>query len=46
MLHSLAAPGVEGTLFAALMSVFNGAGVVGSETGALLTKVSYAESKL
>merc|ERR1711920_658739 len=28
-----------GTLFAALMSVFNGAGVVGSETGALLTKV-------
>jgi len=32
-------PGVEGTLFAALMSVFNGAGVVGSEAGALLTKV-------
>ncbi|CAN0060412.1 unnamed protein product [Heterosigma akashiwo] len=26
-------PGVEGTLFAALMSVFNGGSVVGSEIG-------------
>lgn len=31
-------PGVEGTLFAALMSVFNGGSVVGSEIGAILTK--------
>jgi len=30
--------GVEGTLFAALMSIFNGAGIVGNEAGALLTQ--------
>lgn len=29
--------GIEGTLFATLMSVFNGAGALGSELGALLT---------
>jgi hypothetical protein len=29
---------VEGTLFATLMSVFNGAGALGSELGALLTQ--------
>jgi len=31
-------PGVEGTLFATLMSIFNGGSVVGSEIGAVLTK--------
>jgi len=31
--------GIEGTLFALLMSTFNLAGIVGSEVGALLTKV-------
>ena len=34
---SLCPPGVEGTLFALLMSVFNGAGIIGTELGALLT---------
>ena len=34
---SLCPPGVEGTLFALLMSIFNGAGIVGTELGALLT---------
>lgn len=34
----LCPPGVEGTLFALLMSIFNGGGIVGSELGALLTK--------
>ena len=29
--------GIEGTLFATLMSIFNGAGALGSEAGALLT---------
>lgn len=33
------ATGIEGTLFATLMSVFNGAGALGSELGALLTSV-------
>jgi len=33
----LCPPGIEGTLFATLMSVFNGAGAVGAELGALLT---------
>jgi hypothetical protein len=33
----LCPPGVEGTLFALLMSVFNAAGIVGSELGAGLT---------
>lgn len=32
-------PGVEGTVFATLMSVFNGAGAVGAELGAWLTSV-------
>uniref|UniRef100_A0A7S0G9Q7 Uncharacterized protein n=1 Tax=Proboscia inermis TaxID=420281 RepID=A0A7S0G9Q7_9STRA len=32
-------PGVEAVLFATLMSIFNGAGVTGSEIGALLTKM-------
>lgn len=31
--------GIEGTLFATLMSVFNGAGALGSELGALLTSM-------
>ena len=31
-------PGVESTLFATLMSIFNGAGTVGTEIGAVLTK--------
>jgi len=35
---SLCPPGVEGTLFALLMSIFNGAGILGSELGALLTE--------
>jgi folate/biopterin transporter len=35
---SLCPPGVEGTLFALLMSVFNGAGIIGTELGALLTE--------
>lgn len=35
----LCPPGVEGTLFALLMSIFNGGGIVGSELGALLTRV-------
>ncbi|KAI0563241.1 Biopterin transporter [Gracilaria domingensis] len=30
-------PGVEGTLFAAIMSIYNGSGAVSSELGALLT---------
>lgn len=34
----LCPPGVEGTLFALLMSIFNGGGIVGSEIGALLTR--------
>eukprot|EP00966_Prymnesium_polylepis_P119821 2768977-Prymnesium_polylepis.1 len=34
---ALCPPGIEGTLFATLMSVFNGAGVVGTELGAGLT---------
>lgn len=33
----LCPPGVEGVLFATLMSLFNGAGLVGSELGAALT---------
>jgi hypothetical protein len=33
----LCPPGIEGTLFATLMSVFNGAGALGTELGALLT---------
>ncbi|CAN0036385.1 unnamed protein product [Discosporangium mesarthrocarpum] len=32
-------PGIEGTLFALLMSIFNGGTIVGSELGALLTRV-------
>ena len=35
---ALCPPGVEGTLFALLMSIFNGAGIVGTELGALLTE--------
>lgn len=35
---SLCPPGVEGTLFAAIMSIYNGSGAVSSELGALLTK--------
>lgn len=35
---ALCPPGVEGTLFALLMSVFNGAGIIGTELGALLTE--------
>ena len=35
----LCPPGVEGTLFALLMSVYNGASIVGSELGAVLTKM-------
>lgn len=34
---ALCPPGVEGTLFALLMSLFNGAGILGTELGALLT---------
>lgn len=34
---SLCPPGVEGTLFATLMSIYNAAGSVSSETGAALT---------
>jgi folate/biopterin transporter len=34
---SLCPPGVEGVLFATLMSLFNGAGAIGSELGAALT---------
>ena len=37
--------GVEGTLFALLMSTFNLAGIVGSEVGAALTKVLGVSSK-
>ena len=38
-------PGVEAVLFATLMSVFNGAGTVGTEFGALLTsKLGVTES--
>ena len=36
---ALCPPGVEGTLFATLMSIFNGGGVVGSELGAGLTSL-------
>ena len=36
---SICPPGVEGTLFATLMSLFNGAGVVGAELGAALTSM-------
>lgn len=36
---ALCPPGVEGTLFAALMSIYNAAGSVGSEAGALLTSL-------
>ena len=35
----LCPPGIEGTLFATLMSIFNGAGALGAEMGALLTSV-------
>lgn len=35
----LCPPGVEGTLFAALMSIYNTSGTVSSELGALLTKL-------
>ena len=35
---SLCPPGVEGTLFALLMSLFNGSGILGNELGALLTE--------
>mmetsp|Transcript_28246 Transcript_28246/g.40953 ORF Transcript_28246/g.40953 Transcript_28246/m.40953 type:complete len:201 (-) Transcript_28246:35-637(-) len=35
----LCPPGIEAVLFATLMSVFNGAGAVGTEVGALLTKM-------
>ena len=35
---SLCPPGVEGTLFALLMSVFNFSGILGTELGALLTE--------
>ena len=31
--------GVEGTVFATLMSIFNGGGTVGAELGALLTSM-------
>lgn len=34
---SLCPPGIEGTLFASLMSIYNGAGVLSSEIGAFLT---------
>ncbi|CAM9938722.1 unnamed protein product, partial [Phaeothamnion confervicola] len=34
----LCPPGVEGTLFALLMSVYNGGSALGSELGALLTR--------
>lgn len=34
---SLCPPGIEGTLFASLMSIYNGAGVLSSEIGAVLT---------
>lgn len=34
----LCPPGVEGTLFALLMSIYNGGAVVGSELGAVLTR--------
>lgn len=34
----LCPPGVEGTLFALLMSIFNGGAIVGSEVGAYLTR--------
>ena len=34
----LCPPGQEGTLFALLMSAYNGSGVLGSEVGALITK--------
>ncbi|CAB9525633.1 biopterin transporter 1, chloroplastic [Seminavis robusta] len=34
----LCPPGVEAVLFATLMSIYNGAGTVGTEVGALLTK--------
>jgi hypothetical protein len=33
----LCPPGIEGTLFALLMSVYNSGGIVGAEAGALLT---------
>ena len=36
---SLCPPGVEGTLFATLMSIFNAAGTLSSELGALLTSM-------
>ncbi|KAJ1404298.1 folate-biopterin transporter, partial [Ochromonadaceae sp. CCMP2298] len=36
---SLCPPGVEGTLFATLMSIYNAAGALGSELGAGLTSV-------
>jgi hypothetical protein len=32
-------PGIEAVLFATLMSIFNGASTVGTEVGAVLTKV-------
>lgn len=36
----LCPPGVEAVLFATLMSIFNGASTVGTELGALLTKIA------
>lgn len=36
----LCPPGVEGTLFALLMSIFNGGAIVGSELGAYLTRAA------
>jgi folate/biopterin transporter len=36
----LCPPGVEAVLFATLMSIFNGAGTVGTELGALLTQAA------
>lgn len=36
----LCPPGIEAVLFATLMSIFNGASTVGTEVGALLTKVA------
>lgn len=35
----LCPPGVEGTLFALLMSIFNGGAIVGSEVGAYVTGI-------
>jgi len=40
----LCPPGVEGTLFALLMSTYNGAGILGRELGAGLTSVAGVDS--